>query len=347
MRKSIGASFLCFLAVPAFAQPAAPNADAGKALWEGNKIFCQRCHGKNGEGGFGPDLAGRGLSSSEFRQAVRKPWGIMPAFNDEQLTDADIDNLAAYFATLPKNPEPGPWRFPTQASFPVGQQVFHDVGCAQCHEPTFDMPRAYLGGLDADFGLFKDIVYNHTDTMPKVWKMLGSPQLAVPQPPDGKRPMRMGNYTPTRVAESQLREIYVWARNDIGFSPDLQARFSEPAPGSSGATYTISIANNGLKGKGFTAQGLTVDLAVPAGAAVVNASGSGYKGTRMDGGAATAEWKVARLPPKERQSFAITLSKVVGTGPEGLKGTVRWDKPGPRNGPNKDMLDISPPLRVN
>ena len=76
------------------------NAATGKTLWEGNATACRNCHGTNGEGAFGPDLAGRGLSFAQFKKAVHEPWGVMPAFpqtNDQQLAD-----MTAYFASLPK-----------------------------------------------------------------------------------------------------------------------------------------------------------------------------------------------------------------------------------------------------
>src|SRR5450755_2107749 len=108
MKKFIAAlALLPFIQSPTFAQ--APDVAAGKSLWDGNNTFCKNCHGKNGEGAFGPDLAGRGLSAAEFQQAVRKPWGVMPAFVDTQISDADLAGLAAYFASLPKNPTPGDW----------------------------------------------------------------------------------------------------------------------------------------------------------------------------------------------------------------------------------------------
>src|ERR1700751_1386055 len=67
------------------AQSASPDIAAGKALWEGNGTQCRNCHGTTGEGGFGPDLAGRGLSAAQYVQAVRHPWGIMPMFVDTQV----------------------------------------------------------------------------------------------------------------------------------------------------------------------------------------------------------------------------------------------------------------------
>ena len=71
----------------------AADAQAGKALWDGPATQCKNCHGLKGEGAFGPDLAGRPLSVPQFRQAVRKPWGIMPAFTEQQLSDQEIANL--------------------------------------------------------------------------------------------------------------------------------------------------------------------------------------------------------------------------------------------------------------
>src|SRR5215475_1217661 len=85
----------------ALAQSSAGDAQAGKAFWDGPASQCRNCHGTNGEGAFGPDLAGRKLTVAQFAHAVRKPWGIMPAFIDSQITDAEIRNLVAYFDGMP------------------------------------------------------------------------------------------------------------------------------------------------------------------------------------------------------------------------------------------------------
>jgi mono/diheme cytochrome c family protein len=350
MKKLIPALFLLpLLQGAALAQNAAPDPAAGKTLWEGNNTQCRNCHGKDGEGAFGPDLAGRGLSTAQFEQAVRKPWGIMPAFVDTQISDADLVNIAAYFASLPKKAAPGPWRYTAEAADPHGQQVFHDVGCAQCHGPTFDMPRGTLGGLNADFALFKNLIYTHTAVMRDVDESLaeGNPPPGPGGPPGGGNrqppPLRMGNFNPTRVTEAQLKEIYDWARDDIGFRPLLQGRLTAAAMGPTGATYTLNLANNGLKGKGLTAQGLTVDLVIPAGINVVATTGDGYKGVHMDTQAKgnVAEWQVPRMAAKDTRSFTITLSKP-GTSTDNLKGNIRWAKPAPKTGPNLDVQNIGP-----
>src|SRR6267154_1701427 len=78
------------------------NVANGKMYWDSNLTACKNCHGMAGEGGFGPDLAGRGLNTAQVLRAVRQPWGIMPAFVESQLSEKDAADLAAYFATLPK-----------------------------------------------------------------------------------------------------------------------------------------------------------------------------------------------------------------------------------------------------
>src|ERR1700716_3691642 len=87
---------------------------AGKAYWEREApaaTACRNCHGAQGQGAFGPDLAGRGLNAAQVVQAVRKPWGAMPALAQSQMRHQQAADLAAYFASLPKVAEPGKWRF--------------------------------------------------------------------------------------------------------------------------------------------------------------------------------------------------------------------------------------------
>src|SRR5205814_1123070 len=72
---------------------------AGKTYWDRlapRATDCKNCHGGFGEGGFGPDLAGRGLSPAQVLRAVRQPWGIMPAFVESQISNQEAADLAAY-----------------------------------------------------------------------------------------------------------------------------------------------------------------------------------------------------------------------------------------------------------
>src|SRR5215204_2100000 len=89
----------------AFAQTPQGNVDNGKKEWAVN-LRCQNCHGAQAQGGFGPDLAGRGLSFEQFRHAVREPWGVMLAYTPQQLSDQAIADMWVYTSGLPKVAQP-------------------------------------------------------------------------------------------------------------------------------------------------------------------------------------------------------------------------------------------------
>lgn len=89
-------------AVPAFTGDAA----AGKAVFEAAKPACKGCHTdtKNPLA-----KAGAENSADELKAWVRTPKdmiakkakkGIMPAYTPEKISDADLENLVAYMATL-------------------------------------------------------------------------------------------------------------------------------------------------------------------------------------------------------------------------------------------------------
>jgi mono/diheme cytochrome c family protein len=325
MKKLFAALLLA--AVPSIAFAQAPDPAAGKKLWESNQLFCKNCHGQDGEGAFGPDLAGRGLSPAQFLKAVRKPWGVMPAFTDAQLSDAEAASLAAYFGTLQKVAEPAAWRVPLSAAGAShGQQIYIAQGCAQCHGATFDMPRATLGGRASSYDDLRQLVYTHTDFMPKFEE----------QRP-GQR-LRMGNFDSLRLSESQLHEIYDWAHDEIGFRPQLAAQYT--ATGAN--AYALNVSNNGEPGKGLVAQSVVIDVLVPAGATVTATTGTGYKGVHMDEKlkGTVAEWQVPRLAPKDAQAFTIAFSQAPANAAD-LKGAIRWARPAPRTGPNNEALNFA------
>jgi mono/diheme cytochrome c family protein len=332
-RICIALLMLPFAHTLASAQEAAGDAQAGKALWESPKIQCRNCHGPKGEGAFGPDLAGRGITPPQFRQAVRHPWGIMPTFIDSQVSDAELANLSAYFTSLPANGAPGKWRTEVPAGAPRGQVVLVNMGCGQCHGAWLDGPRGNLGTVDADFDYFKNLVYNHTTALPEHEHRLGE---------KGAEVIHMGNFSPTRLWESDLHEIFDWAKNDAGFRVRLNGKLSAGKPGDKGVTYTLNLENTGLPGKGITAEDMIIRLQVPAGVEVVGTTGDGYQGVHADeqGKASFAEWKVAKLGPKDHQSYTITLSRAA-TAADNVRGNVRWTKPAVKPGPF-DQYNIAP-----
>ena len=289
------------------ADAAAPvgKADAGKTTWTNTAPYCQNCHGTNGEGGFGPDLAGRALSWSQFKRAVRQPWGVMPAYTEAQLTEQRLADMYAYLSGLPRLPDAGQPRLQVTPATPQGQiAAIQSVGCAQCHQAELGQPRRYMGGEGGDFKMFESLVYEHTQTFATG---------------------RMGNYSRQRLPESTLQEIWKFISSDLGLRASVDASIDAGVASGANKVYTLTVSNSGKAGKGLAAEDLTVSVNLPAGVTVVNATGTGYKGVAPGAGGSVASWQVAKLAAAEKQTFALTLA---GTGDGLFKGSsVKWSKP--------------------
>jgi cytochrome c553 len=337
MRNLLVALLVLPLASTVASAQTAGDAAAGKAYWDREAprlTDCKDCHGLNGEGGFGPDLAGRGLSAAQIERAARQPWGVMPAFIESQVSAKDAADLAAYFATLPKPATPGKWKVEVPANAPAGQATLINMGCGQCHGATFNGPRGNsLGAYNMDFDGFSNLVYNHTTAMQQYRATLG--QTATN--------LDMGNFSRSRLTVAQLQEIYSWARDDIGPRAPMGAQIAKGEAGPGGVTYALTVTNNGVQGRGVIAEGLTINLAIPADTSVVAATGDGYQGTHVDDKtkATVATWKLERSAPKDQAKLSITLSKAV-TASANLKGDIHWTKPAPKSGPSTDAVAIAP-----
>jgi cytochrome c553 len=321
----------------AFSQTAAPqpagDPEKGKMLWlETEHVECRECHGVNGEGAFGPDLAGRNLTRAQFIHAVRKPWGIMPAFAESQISDQELIDLMAYFDGLPSVDEPGPWRREVPAGASRGLAVATTAGCTQCHHPRFNNGRGVMGGIDANFEWFKAIVYAHTAAYPATRARLGEPPY---------ERLAMGSFSPSRLPESMLQDIWTYIV-DLGFRARMHGQLNAATPSTDGVVYTLDVENTGLEGTGLTAEDVTVTLIVPAGATVVTASGAGYQGVRRDeqADADVAAWRVSRMAPGDRQTYTLTLSQA-GTADNELHGTISWMRPAVSYAPS-DSENIAP-----
>lgn len=321
---------LSLLLLPQQAPPApAGDAERGKVLWQKTEhIECRECHGTNGEGGFGPDLAGRNLTRAQFIHAVRKPWGIMPAFAPAHISDRELIDMVAYFDSLPSVDQPAPWRVQVAPGAPRGLAVATTAGCVQCHHPLFNNGRGVMGAIDADFEWFKAIVYVHTAAYPSTRARLGEPPY---------ERLAMGDFSPTRLPESMLRDVWSYIA-DLGFRPRMHGQLSAGVQSTDGVVFRLDVENRGLAGKGLTAEDVTVTLAVPAGTTVVAATGAGYQGVRHDPQAKgdVAVWGVSRMAPGDHQTYTLTLSR---TGP--LRGAIRWTKPTVKTGAS-DSENIAP-----
>jgi mono/diheme cytochrome c family protein len=69
---------------------------------EGRKIFmdhCHQCH-PGGEAGLGPALNNKPLPAFAIRTQVRRGFGAMPAFHENEISEADLDALLVYLKAL-------------------------------------------------------------------------------------------------------------------------------------------------------------------------------------------------------------------------------------------------------
>ena len=332
------------------------RAEVGKGFWQAQ--MCQYCHGVQAEGAWGPDLAGRGLSEAQIKHALRQPYGLMPAYTETQVSDQMIADLQAFFSTLPRAEQFGPWRWQSPpADAPDGQRLQSAFGCGQCHEPELAIPRRWLGGVgkDADFAYFSKQIYQHTEKYPQG---------------------RMGNFSKDRLPEMVLRVIYQFML-DAGFRVPINASLKAGPPVDANTSYILTVFNDGVAQRGLDAEEVTIFLKIPSGTKFVSATGTGFKGVRPlaelgiepslantpgrfdpsptakfpqrpkpDLSGEVAIWEVSRIAAAEKQTYTLTLSgpraeiyTIPGPGPTGqvFKGfegsTVYWAKPGVRMGP--------------
>ncbi|MBI2862253.1 MAG: c-type cytochrome [Chloroflexi bacterium] len=295
-----------FLLVSTAAGQPRGDAAAGAAFWSGQ--LCSRCHGVEGEGAFGPDLAGRGLTFYQFKRELRQPWGIMPAFTERQVSDQNIADLVAYFGTLRPVTEPGPWRTAIPANAPLGQQLLIGYGCGQCHGATMDSPRRALGQEgETDFDDFEELVYEHTEEFPTG---------------------RMGNFSELRLPEEALQVIWNYLGKTLGWRVPVVVTVTASAPVGGKATYSITLQNNGALDAGQ----VFIAALIPPGSTFVGATatpaGAWFRG--VEGGAPgvplSAVWLANRIPAKG--TLGPFTFEVSGPGAAtGSYGWVRWLSP--------------------
>ena len=334
MRTFLAAGFVVFVLLaqgatgaaqaPA-AAPNAPDIENGRKVFAFGNTSCSNCHGTAAVGGFGPDLAGKGLPLGRVAQAIRRPIWRMPAFDASQVTDKEIADMSAYFASLPASPKLGAWRtkFPEDVEV-KGQLSAVLYGCTQCHGNTLDTPRHGEGEVDGDFEWFKHMVYQHSMAQPEQWALLDREVAPSSTPAPGR--VRMGNYDRVRLPEETLKEIYDWTVV-LGKLVPISARITAGTPSEGAATtYTLDVSNGAVPNRGLTAEDVTISLIVPPGTKVVSGTGTGYAGVKKQGSDDVAVWKVSKLAPRDRQKFTITLTGVA-TGNAVPRGTIAWAKP--------------------
>lgn len=128
-------------AVLAAALPDAAAAQSAARGADRASHYCANCHGENGRSQQAdiPSLAGQQAEFITtqmvlFREGIRQ----LPVMNQfaQGLTDTDIEDLAAYYASLPPGPpDDRPARDP--ALFERGSALVARANCGVCHLPDY------------------------------------------------------------------------------------------------------------------------------------------------------------------------------------------------------------------
>jgi ubiquinol-cytochrome c reductase cytochrome c subunit len=123
----------------------ADNSAQSLAIEEGKKLYdvgCASCHGSGGQGGSdGPSLVGVGAAAVDFqvgtgRMPLQQP-GPQAEEKPNEYTQAEIDQLAAYIASLgpgPVVPEESQYD-PAEGDAARGGELFR-TNCSGCHNFT-------------------------------------------------------------------------------------------------------------------------------------------------------------------------------------------------------------------
>ncbi|HED67142.1 MAG TPA: cytochrome c [Planctomycetes bacterium] len=76
--------------------------DPGQLLFNGyvrGTVDCYRCHGGDASGTWkGPGL--KGLSPNKVRHAIRSGPGLMPSFDEEDLSERELEKIVTWLGTL-------------------------------------------------------------------------------------------------------------------------------------------------------------------------------------------------------------------------------------------------------
>ncbi|OQW32655.1 MAG: cytochrome C [Nitrospira sp. SG-bin1] len=81
---------------------AGPLTISSPAIAEGRAVFmahCHQCH-PGGEAGLGPALNNKPLPAFAVRTQIRRGFGAMPAFHEDEINEVELKALIAYLEAL-------------------------------------------------------------------------------------------------------------------------------------------------------------------------------------------------------------------------------------------------------
>ena len=77
-----------------------------------------------------------------------------------------------------------------------------------------------------------------------------------------------------------FRDIYKFIKDDLGLLAPVVASMNAGAAADANTKYTVTLENQGTRGKGLAAETVTINLVLPTGASVVSNTGDGYQGVK-------------------------------------------------------------------
>lgn len=287
------------------------DAAKGKQAWESAPLnfVCQRCHGRNGQGARGPDLAGRSLTVAQWIRQIRQPYGLMPAFPPTTINDETIADVAAYMASLPTVDSPGAPLVVSSLEDSIGKRLAIEKGCAQCHGVEMSVPRAGIG----ENGLTREDI-------------LAQIRTAFYAPKFNNRNATMPTFVERQVSDDDAARIQDYLFKELGPRVRLDASIRARREGNV-VTYTITVTTRSTSG-GMDASQIFVAGSVPQGATSVRASAtpanSFFRGFEAAGSPIqSAVWLTEKIPPGGSYTYAYQVEVAPDT-PVATHAFVHW-----------------------
>lgn len=160
----------------------APALRGGSAAAQTFQTSCAPCHGNQGEGRIGPQIAGRTWAPAAFTTRVRQGGLVMPGFSPRDISDAQLAALLAYVERLPA--PAAVQLLPSPVASAPGRSTFEGT-CLGCH------------GAEARGGIAPGILNTSLTLSQVTQRVRRGGGMMPPFPPD-------------RVSDRQIREVYAY-----------------------------------------------------------------------------------------------------------------------------------------
>ncbi len=151
----------------------------------GQSVFrddCAPCHGPGGEGGIGPQLAGRPWTAQVVTTHVRQGGLVMPAFSDKQISEAQLQALVSYLSGMAAPPATS--LLPAPSAKSAGAPLFQ-ARCMACH------------GMEARGGIGPGIL-NTSLPLPRFLKQVRNGGGMMPP------------FAPAQLGDAEVQAIYAY-----------------------------------------------------------------------------------------------------------------------------------------